>query len=62
MIIVRNWLHAFAYCGVGGNLTRGTECYVNRAIHSSMELLERPNPACVADLCTAAGIVRPPEQ
>jgi len=61
IIIVHHWLYAFAYFGVGRNLTRRTEHYVNIAIHSSMELLERPNTVCIACLSAEDGVVWRPE-
>lgn len=44
------------------NLTRRTEHYVNLAVHSSMELLERPNTVCIACLSAEDGVVWRPEQ
>lgn len=62
IIIVRHWRHSFAYFGVGRNLNRRTEHYVNLAVHSSMELLERPNTFCIVCLSAEDSVVWRPEQ
>jgi hypothetical protein len=62
IIILHNWLYAFAYFSVGRNLTRRTEHYVNLAKHSPMELLELPNPVCIACLSVEDGVVWRPKQ
>jgi hypothetical protein len=62
IIIVHHWLYLFAYFGVGRNLNRRTEHYVNLAIHSSMELLERPNTVCIVCLSAEDNVVWRSEQ
>lgn len=62
IIIAHHWLCAFAYFGVGGNLTPRTDHYVNLATRSSMGLLERPNAVCIACLSAEDGVVWRPEQ